>query len=93
MIKLIYILHTHTQFQHDQVDQFCSEHTVPLKKGELNTLLGHLLYDDTHKIVFCYVPKNGCTNMKRLMLVLNGILPPETSNMSVISNKSEPGNG
>ena len=29
--------------------------------------------------MFCYVPKNGCSNMKRLMLVLNGILPPEAS--------------
>lgn len=74
----------YTQFQHDQVDLFCRQHThpsstLPLEDAELDNLFQHLLYDDTRKMVFCYVPKNGCSNMKRLMLVLNGILPPEAS--------------
>ena len=65
--------------------EFCAEASdridteLPPSLGELNTLFQHLLYDDSRRMVFCYVPKNGCSNMKRLMLVLNGILPPESS--------------
>ena len=46
---------------------------------ELNALFKHLLYDDKRRIVFCYVPKNGCSNIKRMMLILNGILPASSS--------------
>ncbi len=72
------------QFQQDQVDLFCQHHThppstLPLEDIELDSLFKHLLYDDSRKMVFCYVPKNGCSNMKRMMLVLNGILPPKAS--------------
>ena len=52
---------------------------LPSNPVALKNLLSHLLYDDTKRIVFCYVPKNGCSNMKRLLLVLNGILPPESA--------------
>ena len=53
--------------------------TLPSTPQALTTLFTHLLYDDSKRIVFCYVPKNGCSNMKRLLLVLNGLLPPESS--------------
>ena len=46
---------------------------------ELDNLFKHLLYDDSRKILFCYVPKNGCSNLKRMMLILNGFLPPNAS--------------
>lgn len=46
---------------------------------ELDILFKHLLYDDSKKIVFCYVPKNSCSNMKRMMLILNGIIPTNSS--------------
>lgn len=32
----------------------------------------HLLYDDSKRIIFCYVPKSGCSNWKRMFSVLNG---------------------
>ena len=54
----------------------------PENDVELDILLKHLLYDDRKKIVFCYVPKNGCSNMKRLMLILNGIVPASSSRQS-----------
>ena len=75
----------HLQFQQEQMHEFCAEAAdhidlqLPTSSEELNTLFQHLLYDDSRRMVFCYVPKNGCSNMKRLMLVLNGILPPESS--------------
>jgi hypothetical protein len=35
----------------------------------------HLLYNDEKKVIFCYVPKVGCSNWKRTFLVLEGRLP------------------
>lgn len=71
------------QFQQNQVEQFCRRGNylsiLPSNPEDLSTLFTHLLYDDSKKIVFCYVPKNGCSNMKRLLLILNGILAPESA--------------
>ena len=71
------------QFQQEQVNRFCHRHymssQLPSSPEELSHLFSHLLYDDSKKVVFCYVPKNGCSNMKRLLLILNGILPPESA--------------
>ena len=55
---------------------------LPSTPQSLTKLFTHLLYDDSKRIVFCYVPKNGCSNMKRLLLILNGLLPPEASKQS-----------
>ena len=34
----------------------------------------HMLLDDRHKILFCFVPKIGCTNLKLLMFVNQGLI-------------------
>jgi hypothetical protein len=72
------------QFQKKQMEKYClgngnSIGNLPSTPQSLTTLFTHLLYDDSKRIVFCYVPKNGCSNMKRLLLILNGLLPPESS--------------
>ena len=49
-----------------------------------NDLFHHLLYDDSKRIIFCYVPKAGCSNWKRMFAVLNGT--EQASNL----NRSKP---
>ncbi|XP_036367628.1 carbohydrate sulfotransferase 10-like isoform X4 [Octopus sinensis] len=45
----------------------CQRHGV--RRPPLNYLM---LVNHQHKMVFCYIPKVGCTFFKRLMLILNG---------------------
>ncbi|XP_061851507.1 carbohydrate sulfotransferase 9 [Colius striatus] len=53
---------------------FCKKYN---SKKKLRTHLMHLVsriyVEDRHKVLYCEVPKAGCSNWKRVLMVLNGL--------------------
>ena len=77
------------QYQREKVDEFCTrfglndfKYQLPTpapnnlrgKQNEVYSYNRHLLLDDKHDILFCFVPKIGCTNLKLLVFVSQGII-------------------
>ncbi|XP_054633953.1 carbohydrate sulfotransferase 12-like [Dunckerocampus dactyliophorus] len=55
-----------------------------------NRELDHLIVDDTHQIIYCYVPKVACTNWKRVMVVLSQSLVSPISGKPYTDPESVP---
>ena len=45
-----------------------------MKDNNVYSYHRHVLLDDKHKILFCFVPKVGCTNLKLVVFVNQGII-------------------
>ena len=58
------------QWQTKQIDNYCQKHKI----AHFRQLYSFLLYDDHKKIVFCYVPKVGCSKWKYTFLLLSGVV-------------------
>ncbi|XP_039997476.1 carbohydrate sulfotransferase 12-like [Xiphias gladius] len=60
-----------------QLKEICAgdKNTFSERKHSLEDMsedeLKNLIVDDTHGIIYCYIPKVACTNWKRVMFVLN----------------------
>ncbi|XP_003784817.1 carbohydrate sulfotransferase 9 [Otolemur garnettii] len=64
------------------LQEFCKKYSgVSRPQSHLFHMVSRIYVEDKHKILYCEVPKAGCSNWKRILMVLNG-LAPSTYNIS-----------
>ncbi|XP_054550090.1 carbohydrate sulfotransferase 9 [Talpa occidentalis] len=64
------------------LQEFCKKYGgVSRPQSHLFHIVSRIYVEDKHKVLYCEVPKAGCSNWKRILMVLNG-LAPSTYNIS-----------
>lgn len=92
LLCLVIMVHVFLQVQRTRMDSFCSKHdhlhklSLPLDASQRNELYRHLIFDDKEEVIYCFVEKAGCTNMKRLMFVNMGLIPEDTISWEWVDN-------
>ena len=46
-----------------------------------------MLYEDKHKVIYCSVPKTGCTTMKTMMILLQGLFTLDQLNKTIVTHE------
>ncbi|KAG7488334.1 hypothetical protein MATL_G00034330 [Megalops atlanticus] len=59
-------------FLHNFCGKYNSNHHSKL---DLTEIVSRIYVEEKHKILYCEVPKAGCSNWKRTLMVLNGLAP------------------
>ncbi|XP_069899533.1 aquaporin-4 isoform X2 [Globicephala melas] len=58
------------------LQEFCKKYGgVSRPQSHLFHMVSRIYVEDKHKILYCEVPKAGCSNWKRILMVLNGLAP------------------
>nr|XP_003406393.1 carbohydrate sulfotransferase 9 isoform X1 [Loxodonta africana] len=56
------------------LQEFCQKYGgVSRPQSHLFHMVSRIYVEDKHKILYCEVPKAGCSNWKRILMVLNGL--------------------
>ncbi|XP_007933753.1 carbohydrate sulfotransferase 9 [Orycteropus afer afer] len=56
------------------LQEFCKKYSgVSRPQSHLFHMVSRIYVEDKHKILYCEVPKAGCSNWKRILMVLNGL--------------------
>ncbi|XP_067887224.1 carbohydrate sulfotransferase 9-like isoform X2 [Heterodontus francisci] len=52
---------------------FCKKYNISKHRISLRRLVSRVYVEDKNKLLYCEVPKAGCSNWKRVLMVLNGL--------------------
>ena len=77
------------QFYQKQVNEFCADYgelgllySLPNEMNKGHDFYRHILRNRDSNILYCFVPKSGCTNLKALFYISQGLLPESILNHS-----------
>ncbi|KAG7509010.1 carbohydrate sulfotransferase 12-like [Solea senegalensis] len=68
-------MHQRQEARKQLINQTCSSYNVTVLEEMSPGKLSNFIVDDAHGLIYCYIPKVGCSNLKKMMVTLkNG--PP-----------------
>ena len=69
------------QWQQTQIEEYCSHYHQNTERVHWD----RMLYEDKHKVIYCSVPKTGCTTMKTMMVLLQGLFTLDQLNKTKVT--------
>ncbi|KAJ7999617.1 hypothetical protein DPEC_G00196260 [Dallia pectoralis] len=85
-------LHVTHQGRRELLEDACRSYTHK-RRVLIPEDLKHVIVDDKHGLLYCYVPKVACTNWKRVLMVLTGAAGPHRDPLAIPANEAHvPGN-